>query len=444
MRKQDVTTPAPLLTQTVNKISKHKLFSKFSNHKNTPEYEPVPVINAFNVDPTAPHNVVNNNRNPPPVFKFNNTIQNINVIRTSKPKKRVIQKRCPSLRPRQKKQLNLNQTANKRFLEIFEVVEFDHVACTSSSGLEGTCLPENECQESGGSTMGSCADGYGTCCVTQFSCDDRSAAATGWFTNPGFPSTSTTRLSCTLALDKTSGDIQQIRLDFVNFELLPPNVGTCEQDQFVVSGQNSNNIIPILCGVNTGQHIYIEVGNAEGPITLSVQTVSSDNRLFSIKVTQLGPSDELAPSGCLQYYKESQGNFESFNYRDKSDIAIPRSPSYLNNLNYAMCLERSSSTCSVTYTNAGVMQIVNYDSDGLLVIPPGQAGVETFNCPTDWLLIAAIRLCGDRLNDGSVLQDFALDAPVTDISAGPIVVWFRSDSGYIGRGFKIQYQQNEC
>lgn len=52
-------------------------------------------------------------------------------------------------------------------------------------------------------------------------------------------------------------------------------------------------------------------------------------------------------------------------------------------------------------------------TDGLLVIPPGQAGVETFNCPTDWLLIAAIRLCGDRLNDGSVLQDFALDAPVT-------------------------------
>lgn len=52
-------------------------------------------------------------------------------------------------------------------------------------------------------------------------------------------------------------------------------------------------------------------------------------------------------------------------------------------------------------------------SDGLPVIPPGQAGVEIFNCPSDWLLIAAARLCGDRLNDGSVLQDFSLDAPVT-------------------------------
>lgn len=60
-----------------------------------------------------------------------------------------------------------------------------------------------------------------TCLVilAQFSCDDRSAAATGWFTNPEFPSPSTSRLSCTLSLDKASGDVQQIRLDFVTFEV---------------------------------------------------------------------------------------------------------------------------------------------------------------------------------------------------------------------------------
>lgn len=52
-------------------------------------------------------------------------------------------------------------------------------------------------------------------------------------------------------------------------------------------------------------------------------------------------------------------------------------------------------------------------SDGLPVIPPDQAGVEILNCPSDWLLIAATRLCGDRLNDGSVFQDFTVNAPVT-------------------------------
>lgn len=166
MRKQDVRTTPSLPTQTVNTNAKHRLFSKLSNKKHTPKYEPVPVINAFNVDDLAPHNAFNNTRNPPAVFKLNSTIRNINIIRTPKPK-RVVQKRCPALRPRQKKQLDLKETARKRFLEVFEVVEFDHVACTSSSGLEGTCLPENECQNSGGSTMGSCADGYGTCCVSK-------------------------------------------------------------------------------------------------------------------------------------------------------------------------------------------------------------------------------------------------------------------------------------
>lgn len=32
----------------------------------------------------------------------------------------------------------------------------------------------------------------------------------------------------------------------------------------------------------------------------------------------------------------------------------------------------------------------------------------------------------------------------TDNSAGPLVVWFRSDEGHVGRGFLLQYEQNPC
>lgn len=35
---------------------------------------------------------------------------------------------------------------------------------------------------------------------------------------------------------------------------MPPTSGSCDQDQFVVSGQNTNHVIPIICGINTGQH----------------------------------------------------------------------------------------------------------------------------------------------------------------------------------------------
>lgn len=88
---------------------------------------------------------------------------------------------------------------------------------------------------------------------------------------------------------------------------------------------------------------------------MSVQTISPENRLYSIKVkiflmhsknilnydfvtkwtyifqvTQLTSSDDLAaPTGCLQYFTEGEGILASFNYRDKSEIGIPRVPSYL-------------------------------------------------------------------------------------------------------------------
>lgn len=99
---------------------------------------------------------------------YNNTIKNINVLKRTRPKRKLIRKKFPATRPTQAKQLNSRQKSKTRFLEVFQVVEFDHAACTSSSGLEGTCLPEYECTDSGGSTMGTCADGYGTCCVSKY------------------------------------------------------------------------------------------------------------------------------------------------------------------------------------------------------------------------------------------------------------------------------------
>jgi hypothetical protein len=37
-------------------------------------------------------------------------------------------------------------------------------------------------------------------------------------------------------------------------QLLGPTNGTCIDDQFIVTGQNTNSIAPIICGINTGQH----------------------------------------------------------------------------------------------------------------------------------------------------------------------------------------------
>ncbi|XP_047522014.1 uncharacterized protein LOC125060930 isoform X2 [Pieris napi] len=360
---------------------------------------------------------------------------------TFKPKRKISRCREP---PRRLKKFKTEIPRDSRFLDIFEVIEFDHVPCTSSNGLEGLCLHEYDCQKSGGTNMGECADGYGTCCIVQFTCESRSASPKGWFTNREFPLPTLDRLSCTITLEKAWPEVKQLRLDFLTFELLPPNSGNCEQDQFIITGQDVNNVLPILCGINTGQHVYVEVGNSAGPINLSIQTVTPESRIFAIKITQLLPNNALSPpSGCLQYFQEEQGYLVSFNYRDISEISIGKTSSYLNNLNYVICIQRQPGSCSITYKNAGYMQIVNYNG-GLPILPPRQAGVEIFNCPSDWLLISAVRLCGERLNDGSAVQDFSFDAPVTDSAVGPIMVWFRSDSVYTGRGFKLHYQQNLC
>ena len=47
-----------------------------------------------------------------------------------------------------------------------------------------------------------------------------------------------------------------MRLDLTEFELASPVAGNCEQDQFII---RANEPLPILCGRNTGQHLYVDV-----------------------------------------------------------------------------------------------------------------------------------------------------------------------------------------
>lgn len=47
------------------------------------------------------------------------------------------------------------------------------------------------------------------------------------------------------------------------------------------------------------------------------------------------------------------------------------------------------------------------------IFPPEEAGTESFNCPDDYLVINGIRLCGGRFNDGTIITDHTMSAPVT-------------------------------
>lgn len=87
-------------------------------------------------------------------------------------------------------------------------------------------------------------------------CDASSAMNHTYFTNPAYPSPYNGSTACTLTIHRLSSPykICQLRLDFVDFEVNRPIYGNCETDRFVISGQNSNSIVPPLCGRNSGTH----------------------------------------------------------------------------------------------------------------------------------------------------------------------------------------------
>lgn len=78
------------------------------------------------------------------------------------------------------------------------------------------------------------------------------------------------------------------------------------------------------------------------------------------------------------------------------------------------------------------------------LVPPGLAGVDVFTCPDDFIAVNSVHLCGSKLNDGSVSQNFNENAPVTEYGAGPIVIPFQSNEAVVGRGFKLIYYQEAC
>ena len=52
-------------------------------------------------------------------------------------------------------------------MSLFTLINFANVEC-EAGGLQGLCQLEEECQESGGSNIGSCAQGFGVCCFSKF------------------------------------------------------------------------------------------------------------------------------------------------------------------------------------------------------------------------------------------------------------------------------------
>ncbi|RWS15546.1 uncharacterized protein B4U79_13640 [Dinothrombium tinctorium] len=297
----------------------------------------------------------------------------------------------------------------------------------------------------------------GVCCFYQVICGGTIAQNGTYFRNPNAPQEYNDPGACSVTIRKLSYDICQIRLDFLIMALAQPTNGNCDIDRFVINGQSQNDILPPICGINSGQHMYIDVSKNRGEITLNVLTTGQRSRRFDIRVTQIEClSPYRAPENCLQYYFDLVGNIRSLNF----DL-YNNGYTYFNNLDYTMCFKKHAGFCTITYS---APRETDNQVDPNRPITPGQspltanyfdiqadskvgeaAGAGIFECPSDFLLLAGIRYCGGKLN-GNIFQQTnpTTNSEIFDNSTGPLYARFVSDSSQVKNGFYINYRLNPC
>ncbi|TRY81204.1 hypothetical protein TCAL_09003 [Tigriopus californicus] len=178
--------------------------------------------------------------------------------------------------------------------------------------MTGTCYTEDECTSKNGVSIGTCANGFGVCCRMVMSCGETSSENITVFADTNVP---TGMGECTASINPANTDVRQIRLDFERFQIAGPSlvssevtkilngspsfmgtpnaaVGQCNLDRFQVQG-GSHGRPPIICGLNTGQHMLLDVDESSN-IDLSFQFGSvATVRSFQIRVESCcGPNSK--------------------------------------------------------------------------------------------------------------------------------------------------------
>ena len=124
------------------------------------------------------------------------------------------------------------------------------------------------------------------------------------------------------------------------------SVSRCIDDQFSVTSPG-NAAPPVICGTNTGDHMYVNVndGSTCSDLVFQLSATATVTRSWAIKITQFSCDDaNKAPEGCLQYFFGSTtGTLRSFNKANNAHLA---------DQNQAICIRRESNTCQICYTQS--------------------------------------------------------------------------------------------
>ncbi|KAK8780420.1 hypothetical protein V5799_018237 [Amblyomma americanum] len=272
--------------------------------------------------------------------------------------------------------------------------------CVAESGQEGICLLPKKCLRTGGVSLGRCSDPNTICChrpeeETTAKCGSVVSDDEVIFRSPEYPHQQAVFGQCQVTVNARA-DVCQLRLDFTEFSLSPPETcgpraGYCLDDAFSVSAGLESSVYPVLCGFNSGQHMYVDVSQTKQAIlSVRLSARTEMERRWSIRITQVSCwSPNMAPEGCLQYHTNAADTITSFNF-----VRNPTGFHYFANLHYSICIRRQLGFCSILFEENGangfrLSPLTNQRCrDAYVLIPTGSTGTVTEGNLGD-------RICGD-------------------------------------------------
>jgi len=271
----------------------------------------------------------------------------------------------------------------KKAIGIFNIVKFNNDVCDTGNNMNGTCFTAEECADRNGVASGSCADGYGVCCVITLTCGATTRTNCTYLsqemsTDPA--TDSDTSQACSYNICPVSNNVRRIRLEMATMVIGAPwapaldggagaevaagqdaddstlrgnAVGKCKTDQFVATaGAGSSS--PVICGTNSGQHMVLDTDGTNCVSAVFTFGVGGAvQRSYRIHVIQFDQNHDMGgPAGCLQYYTGDMGTVNSFNWQG---FAAGSNSVHLANHDYDVCIRKRIDACRICWSPVAPM-----------------------------------------------------------------------------------------
>jgi len=256
----------------------------------------------------------------------------------------------------------IDRNEHEKSIGIFNVVKFPNNVCNAdNTNMNGTCYTAEECESRDGTASGSCAEGYGVCCIITVACGGTTAENCTYLqqeasNSPRVDSEDLDR-QCTYQICPQTTSVNRIRLELRTFTIAPPgvptaldgkalltdlmntNIGQCVDDTFSVGNS------PIICGANSGQHMIVDTDGATCVTAAFSWGLATQSRSYTIHVIQYESTNEMGgPPGCLQFFTGATGLVQTFNWQTAT------TSTHLANQNYDVCVRKMIDRCVICWS----------------------------------------------------------------------------------------------